>query len=122
VPKRHLAPADAFGVRLKRGRSVGTTSSSEDVIARGQGVTVFIQYNGGAACLFRPKTVGIVCAYPHGGERYMLKGVSIANPSADHEKGWNFEAAAVPFVDSLYNTAYRMTRNAEDAEDLVQET
>ena len=36
--------------------------------------------------------------------------------------GWNFEAVAMPFVDSLYNTAYRMTRNSEDAEDLVQET
>ena len=39
-----------------------------------------------------------------------------------HEQGWNFEAAAMPFVDALYNTAYRMTRNSEDAEDLVQET
>ena len=40
----------------------------------------------------------------------------------DQRRGWNFEAAAMPFVDSLYSTAYRMARNAEDAEDLVQET
>ncbi len=40
----------------------------------------------------------------------------------DHERGWDFEKAAMPYVDSLYNTAYRMTRNSEDAEDLVQET
>jgi RNA polymerase sigma-70 factor (ECF subfamily) len=38
-----------------------------------------------------------------------------------HQHGWDFEAAAMPFIDSLYNTAYRMARNAEDAEDLVQE-
>jgi RNA polymerase sigma-70 factor (ECF subfamily) len=40
----------------------------------------------------------------------------------EHEQGWDFEKAAMPYVDSLYNTAYRMTRNSEDAEDLVQET
>ena len=40
----------------------------------------------------------------------------------EHEMGWDFEKAAMPYVDSLYNTAYRMTRNSEDAEDLVQET
>ena len=36
--------------------------------------------------------------------------------------GREFEALALPYLDSLYNTAYRMARNAEDAEDLVQET
>lgn len=33
-----------------------------------------------------------------------------------------FESDALPHLRSLYGAAYRMTRNAHDAEDLVQET
>lgn len=36
--------------------------------------------------------------------------------------GWDFESQAMPYLDSLYSTALRMTRSPEDAEDLVQET
>ena len=44
------------------------------------------------------------------------------DPTVDAQMGWNFEEEALPFLDSLYNMAYRLTRNAEDAQDLVQET
>ena len=33
-----------------------------------------------------------------------------------------FEAEALPLLDQLYGGALRMTRNPQDAEDLVQET
>lgn len=33
-----------------------------------------------------------------------------------------FEEDALPFLDQLYSAALRMTRNPQDAEDLVQET
>jgi RNA polymerase sigma-70 factor (ECF subfamily) len=48
--------------------------------------------------------------------------MSSQSSQEQHRQGWDFEASAMPYVDSLYNTAYRMARNAEDAEDLVQET
>jgi RNA polymerase sigma-70 factor (ECF subfamily) len=38
------------------------------------------------------------------------------------EKSALFEQEALKYLDSLYRTALRMTRNPQDAEDLVQET
>ncbi len=35
---------------------------------------------------------------------------------------WDFESQTMPYLDALYNTALRMTRSPQDAEDLVQET
>jgi RNA polymerase sigma-70 factor (ECF subfamily) len=54
--------------------------------------------------------------------RDMPADLQIKDPSRTVDDRAAFEAAAMPYLDSLYNTAYRMARNAEDAEDLVQET
>jgi RNA polymerase sigma-70 factor, ECF subfamily len=43
------------------------------------------------------------------------------NPDVERKRT-AFEAAAVPFMPSLYNTALRLTHRTEDAADLVQET
>jgi RNA polymerase sigma-70 factor, ECF subfamily len=58
-----------------------------------------------------------------GMERVSVQQLPEANASQTQAvTSWDFNSQAMPFVDSLYNTAYRMTRSAEDAEDLVQET
>jgi RNA polymerase sigma-70 factor, ECF subfamily len=38
------------------------------------------------------------------------------------QRAARFERDALPFIDQLYSAAMRMTRNPQDAEDLVQET
>ena len=40
----------------------------------------------------------------------------------EEERSARFERDAMPFLDQLYSAAMRMTRNPQDAEDLVQET
>jgi RNA polymerase sigma-70 factor (ECF subfamily) len=45
-----------------------------------------------------------------------------APPETAEERVLRFERDALPFLDQLYSAAMRMTRNPQDAEDLVQET
>ena len=40
----------------------------------------------------------------------------------DEQRSARFERDAMPYLDQLYSAAMRMTRNPQDAEDLVQET
>ena len=40
----------------------------------------------------------------------------------DNDKVVEFEKVAFEYMDSLYSTALRMTRNTVEAEDLVQDT
>ena len=45
-----------------------------------------------------------------------------APPETADQRALRFERDALPFLDQLYSAAMRMTRNPQDAEDLVQET
>jgi RNA polymerase sigma-70 factor (ECF subfamily) len=51
-------------------------------------------------------------------------GAPLPDPATetDAERSARFERDAMPFLDQLYSAAMRMTRNPQDAEDLVQET
>jgi RNA polymerase sigma-70 factor, ECF subfamily len=43
-------------------------------------------------------------------------------PAASHGERDEFAAATLEFIDGLYRSAVRLTRNADDAQDLVQDT
>ncbi len=47
---------------------------------------------------------------------------AMAVQETTEQRAQRFERDALPFLDQLYSAALRMTRNASDAEDLVQET
>jgi len=44
------------------------------------------------------------------------------SPETEEQRSARFERDAMPYLDQLYSAAMRMTRNPQDAEDLVQET
>ena len=45
-----------------------------------------------------------------------------STPATAEDLEARFEAEAMPYLDGMYAAAYRLTRNAQDAEDLIQET
>jgi RNA polymerase sigma-70 factor, ECF subfamily len=46
----------------------------------------------------------------------------VLETETDEQRSARFERDAMPYLDQLYSAAMRMTRNPQDAEDLVQET
>src|SRR5262245_42496954 len=52
----------------------------------------------------------------------MSRGPQMAEGKSSSGRSAGFEAEALGYLDSLYRTALRLTRDRADAEDLVQET
>src|SRR5450759_813653 len=73
---------------------------------------------------FEPGHPGDVSSRPYGRRRpvtVISEGVGPV-PETLEERSERFEHDVLPYLDQLYSAAMRMTRNAADAEDLVQET
>ncbi len=71
---------------------------------------------------FAPETSGAASAIP---SLFMEQGEQTpvdVDLEAPEERGERFERDALPLLDTLYAGAMRMTRNPDDASDLVQET
>ena len=71
--------------------------------------------------------LGTVSSAPDGGARRAAPAAGMpeeVGPVAEtlEQRSQRFEHDVLPFLDQLYAAAMRMTRNAADAEDLVQET
>jgi RNA polymerase sigma-70 factor, ECF subfamily len=72
-------------------------------------------------------TVGVECLVRVGsaGLAWSDEGSEVADRTAEEtpeERQRRFESEALPFLDSMYGAALRLTRNPADAEDLLQET
>jgi RNA polymerase sigma-70 factor (ECF subfamily) len=48
--------------------------------------------------------------------------VSAPKKPSSSPSSWNFKSGELPYADALYGSALRLTRNRQDAEDLLQET
>jgi RNA polymerase sigma-70 factor (ECF subfamily) len=74
---------------------------------------------------YRPTEPGKISSGPYG-PRWVApaRNAEEVGPVAEtmQERDQRFERDVLPFLDQLYSAAMRMTRNAADAEDLVQET
>lgn len=53
---------------------------------------------------------------------WLLQVQDLGNPPANRQRQRDFEEQMLPYIDSLYRSALSMTRNAQDADDLVQDT
>lgn len=77
----------------------------------------------GTTCLDRPATSRAELGdQPTSTRPASLASMAMANQETPEQRTERFERDALPFLDQLYSAALRMTRNASDAEDLVQET
>ncbi len=77
----------------------------------------------GAACLDRPTSFGSDAKTEDAWNTPSpVTLVEMGEQESAEQRTERFERDALPYLDQLYSAALRMTRNASDAEDLVQET
>jgi RNA polymerase sigma-70 factor, ECF subfamily len=59
---------------------------------------------------------------PHSTRDHQPRSAGLADPESDAERTARFEGQVIPLRNRLYSRAFRLTRNQQDAEDLVQDT